>query len=134
MLEMSEADRRMKEVRPWTAEDIVCLEDLYFKGLTHRQIAQRLGRTRNAVCGRIWRDRLPERSPRQERVIVPEPEPSKLERMAAMEREMKPAGQSQCVTLGCRGPRQPGRQYCAACITAAIKEDRYRPKGRKRAD
>ena len=110
----------------WSADEDAKLIDLLVnQGLTCRAAAEHLpNRTRTAVIGRAARMRLEgtigtggewsaPRAPAPPPVVEAPPPVMTI----ALVGNPRPAGG--CATPGCRGPRQPGRDLCAECCTAA---------------
>ncbi|MCY4548153.1 MAG: hypothetical protein OXC28_07285 [Defluviicoccus sp.] len=93
----------------WTDGEIRTLAALLAAGESYAGIAAALGRTRNAVsgavCRRGLRQRPAARSPAPPAAPAPARDPG--------------APPWRCLTPGCGGTRQPGRERCAGCITAA---------------
>lgn len=129
---VSEMRNGPRDHLPWSDAEIASLRQWWcVDGWTTRQIGDRMGRSRNAVLGKVHRLELVKAAapgvpaaamaaalaalgrpaasmpvPVAAPAVVPasDPGPRKDPRL--------------CVTAGCRGTRQPGRHLCAGCITA----------------
>lgn len=120
----------MDHPKDWTQEQLHLLEKLHRQGYSAREIAGRIGKTRNAVLGRIYRLRSrdpewgaptepkPAPAPPEPVIVAPPPAPEPVVPAAPprpfLTRYPEPA---LCATSGCRNPRQPGRALCADCHT-----------------
>lgn len=106
----------------WTDEMIDRAAVMWNDHKSCRQIGKELGLSKNAVVGKLYRLGITG----QPRTGTPEP-PEELEQPVedeslaeAHSREATGRSNSRiCVTPDCRGPKQPGRDICATCITKA---------------
>tara|TARA_R110000787_G_scaffold26344_26_gene73753 strand:+ start:1707 stop:2084 length:378 start_codon:yes stop_codon:yes gene_type:complete len=102
------------------------IAELWRLGLSARDIAAAVGLSRNAVLGHVYRMRskgfgFSERPKGQKAKVTvtavkAEPEPQPLPPPRAGDPPWR------CRSAGCGGVRQPGRDCCAACLTARHKK------------
>lgn len=93
----------------WNPEDIEKVRQLWERGVTAREIALRVRKSRNAVIGLAFRRKWPHGGAEPAR--GPTTPPKSVPKIVTFPVGEKTPGQ--CAMLGCRAPRQPGREMCA---------------------
>lgn len=135
----------MKGKVHWTKAVISRLIELWKMRLTRRAICERLQTefpfecemlTRNSVLAKLYRlgcnDYSDQRLTAEEAEALRQAEEKAgrereyAEWLARQERERASLikGGRTCIADGCRGPKQPGRDFCATCLSARAKPNK----------
>jgi len=102
----------------WDGKDEALLKKLWAEGQSAAQIARRLGRSRNAVCGRLTRLGLKRghKPPTAKPKIRPVPKPRPV--LAACTR---PVAKKVSKTLGTQQPKEFSKSQLYAMLAQAIR-------------
>ena len=107
-----------KVLKTWTAREDRVVAEACAAGRSMASVAHELGRSRNSCIAHAWRRGYRHAQPFNRNDPLPEPPPEPPAAEFEPERdEDAGAPVSQCRAPGCGGCRQPGRDFCAGCIT-----------------
>ena len=104
-----------REVRTHSPERIDRMRELAAQGLSAREIGRELGISRNAVIGALFRTGKTLTEWRKGAKLAPPPPPPPPPEPPPEPPKMVTKGKEpwQCRSPGCRGTKQPGRDFCA---------------------
>ena len=103
----------------WSENQLDACIVLWREGYTASDVGSRIGKSRNAVIGKMGRMFIKQGKPAPEPIMTgvePEPEPPPPPKPVIVRDSSWPSWRCEC-----GGTRQPGRDHCATCITRNAK-------------